>query len=197
MKMNSVVLWKLCVLVVLIGVFCVGVDEVFVSVMEGDSVTLPTDVTTIQHETIKWYFNDTRIAQISGDLRFICTDVQCKDGDERFRDRLQLNNQNGSLTIINTRITDSGLYHLEIINTGRDSEKIFIVTVHGVSVAERDERKGTSEKEEESDSGLSSAAVTGICAGVSVVLLIVTAAVIYYRKRPQAGRYCEYYIQMF
>ncbi len=48
-----------------------------------------------------------------------------------------------------------------------------------------------------SDSGLSSAAVTGIC--VAVVLLFVAAAavgVIYYHKHHQAGQYSEYYIQM-
>uniref|UniRef100_A0A672KGL8 Ig-like domain-containing protein n=1 Tax=Sinocyclocheilus grahami TaxID=75366 RepID=A0A672KGL8_SINGR len=103
------------------------------SVKEGDSVTLQTDVTTNQHEKIKWFFNDTRIAEINGITRYICTDVQCKDGDERFRDRLKLDNQTGSLTITNTRTTDSGVYHLEIINSGSDSEKTFSVTVHGES----------------------------------------------------------------
>uniref|UniRef100_A0A8C2D998 Ig-like domain-containing protein n=1 Tax=Cyprinus carpio TaxID=7962 RepID=A0A8C2D998_CYPCA len=171
------------------GVYSVGADRVSVNVTEGDSVTLPTDVTTIQHETIKWYFNDTRIAQITGDLSRICTDVQCNEGTERFRDRLKLDHQTGSLTIMNSRTTDSGLYQLEIINTGRDSEKIFNVTVHVGSAAERDKIKGPSEeKERESDSGLYSAAGAGICVGV--VLLIVTAAgVIYYRKRLQARRY--------
>ncbi|XP_016349442.1 uncharacterized protein ceacam3 [Sinocyclocheilus anshuiensis] len=188
MKMNSILLWKLCVLVVLIGVYVVGVDEVFV--MEGDPVTLDTDVTTNQQEDIKWYFNSTRIAHINVVLHYICTDVQCNKGTERFRDRLKLDHQTGSLTITNTRTTDSGLYHLEIINSGSDSEKIFNVTVHGVSAAERDEMKGKSVKEEESDSGPSTAAVAGICVG-AVMLFVAAAAggVIYYRKHPQAGEY--------
>ncbi|CAM4660435.1 unnamed protein product [Leuciscus chuanchicus] len=99
-------------------------DEV--SVMEGDSVTLNTGFEVKQD--IKWYFNDICIAQISRDQRKICTDVQCEDGDMRFRDRLKLDHQTGSLTITNTTNTDSGVYLLEIISI---HEKIFIVSVHG------------------------------------------------------------------
>ncbi|XDV23764.1 hypothetical protein PO909_028190 [Leuciscus waleckii] len=109
------------------GVFGVGSDKVSVSVMEGDSVTLYTGVQTSLQDDIKWYFNDTRIAQISGDLRFICTDVQCNEGTERFRDRLKLDHQTGSLTI--TNITDSGLYELKIISSKSSSDKIFSVSV--------------------------------------------------------------------
>uniref|UniRef100_A0A8C1KGM4 Immunoglobulin V-set domain-containing protein n=1 Tax=Cyprinus carpio TaxID=7962 RepID=A0A8C1KGM4_CYPCA len=83
--------------------------------MEGDSVTLHTDVKTNQHEKIKWFFNDTRIAQITGDLSYICTDVQCNEGTERFRDRLKLDHQTGSLSIMNITNTDSGEYKLQII----------------------------------------------------------------------------------
>ncbi len=87
-----------------------------VSVMEGDSVTLHTGVKTNQQEQIKWYFNDIQIAQISVDQRMICTDVQCKDGDERFRGRLKLDKQTGSLNVMNTRTSDAGLIpHLGLI----------------------------------------------------------------------------------
>ncbi|KAL0149485.1 hypothetical protein M9458_055273, partial [Cirrhinus mrigala] len=98
-------------------------------VMEGDSVTLDTNVKTNKRDRIRWYFNDTRIAQITGDLRKICTDVQCNEGTERFRDRLKLDHQTGSLTIMNTRTTDSGLYHQETVISGIVSEKIFNVTI--------------------------------------------------------------------
>ncbi|XP_056109207.1 uncharacterized protein LOC130087032 [Rhinichthys klamathensis goyatoka] len=111
----------------------VGSDEV--SVMEGDSVTLNTGVKTNQQEDIKWYFSSLRIAQINGDLSNICTDVQCEDGDERFRDRLKLDRQTGSLTITNITHTHSGEYTLKIYSSS-DSEKIFSVSVTDVSAAE-------------------------------------------------------------
>uniref|UniRef100_A0A8C2JVQ3 Ig-like domain-containing protein n=1 Tax=Cyprinus carpio TaxID=7962 RepID=A0A8C2JVQ3_CYPCA len=131
------------------GVSGVDTDEESVSVMEGDSVTLHTDVKTNQHEDIKWYFYDTRIAQITGDLSFICTDLQCNEGTERLRDRLKLDHQTGSLTIMNITITDSGLYELKIISIRRSSEKTFNVTVYDVP-AERDDMKRKSVKEGES-----------------------------------------------
>ncbi|KTF92014.1 hypothetical protein cypCar_00049622, partial [Cyprinus carpio] len=89
--------------------------------MERDSVTLHTNVETNQQGKIRWYFSDTRIAEINGDLSFICTDVQCKDGDERFRDRLKLDHQTGSLTIMNIRTNDSGVYEL-IISSKKKNE---------------------------------------------------------------------------
>ncbi|XP_026105558.1 uncharacterized protein LOC113077365 [Carassius auratus] len=123
----------------------VETDGVPVSVKERDSVTLHTDVQTNQQEKIKWYFNDTRIAQISGDLSYICTDVQCNNGTERFRDRLKLDHQTGSLTITNITNTDSGVYELQIIK-GSNSAMIFYVTVR----AEHDKRQRKSVKEGES-----------------------------------------------
>ncbi|XP_016108467.1 uncharacterized protein [Sinocyclocheilus grahami] len=118
--------------------------------MDGDSVTLHTDVETKQQEDIKWYFDDTRIAQITGDLSFICTDVQCNGGNERFEDRLELDSKTGALTIRDIRTTDSGLYELKIISIRYSSENTFNVTVHGVPAAERDEMKRKSVKEGES-----------------------------------------------
>uniref|UniRef100_A0A8C1X8Z5 Immunoglobulin domain-containing protein n=1 Tax=Cyprinus carpio TaxID=7962 RepID=A0A8C1X8Z5_CYPCA len=132
------------------GVFSVGSDGLSAFVMEGDSVTLHTDVKTNHQEDIKWYFDYTRIAQITGDFGFICTDVQCNEGTERFRDRLKLDHQTGSLTVMNTRPTDSGDYELKIISIRRSSEKTFSVTVYDVPAAERDDMKRKSVKEGES-----------------------------------------------
>ncbi|KAL1251702.1 hypothetical protein QQF64_019498 [Cirrhinus molitorella] len=132
------------------GFFSIISEEESAFVMEGDSVTLHTDVETNQQEKIRWYFNDARIAQINGDFSMICTDVQCNEGAERFRDRLKLENQTGSLTITNTRTTDSGVYRLRIISSNSVSEKVFIFAVYDVPVAERYQMKSKSVKEGES-----------------------------------------------
>ncbi len=100
-------------------------------VMEGDSVTLLTGIKKNQEDRIRWYCNDTRIAQINGDPSKTCTDVQCNKGTERFRDRLKLDHQTGSLTIMNITTTDSGLYQLKIFSSSSISEKTFSVSVHG------------------------------------------------------------------
>uniref|UniRef100_A0A9J8AFP4 Immunoglobulin domain-containing protein n=1 Tax=Cyprinus carpio carpio TaxID=630221 RepID=A0A9J8AFP4_CYPCA len=126
-----------------------GVDIDRVSVMEGDSVTLHTGVKTNQQEKIRWYFSDTRIAQVTGDLRNICTDVQCNEGTERFRGRLKLDHQTGSLSIMNIRNTDSGLYKLLISNSNFDTEKIFSVIVDDVPAAGGHEMKRKTVKEGE------------------------------------------------
>ncbi len=103
-------------------------DEVTtISVMKGDSVTLWNDVTDIQkYLLIQWMFGNTRIAEVG---RLTQTNSTYDGPDGRFRDRLKLD-QTGSLTITNTRTTDSGLYKLAIVN--RESRYMrFSVTVYG------------------------------------------------------------------
>ncbi|XP_039538581.1 uncharacterized protein LOC120486561 [Pimephales promelas] len=131
------------------GVFGVGSEKVSVSVMEGESVTFYTGVQTIQQEEIKWYFYGIRIARINGDQSKICTDVQCNGGTERFRDRLKLDNQTGSLTITHTTNTDSGEYEVKIISSSDIIGNIFNISVNGVSAVEIDEVKRESAKEGE------------------------------------------------
>ncbi|KAK7126529.1 hypothetical protein R3I94_017879 [Phoxinus phoxinus] len=100
-----------------------GVDTE-VSVKEGYPVTLNTDIIKTQQDRMKWYFKGTRIAEINGDQSKICKDDTCP---KRFRGRLKLDHQTGSLTITDTRNTDSGVYELQIIS--RRSEKTFNVDV--------------------------------------------------------------------
>ncbi|XP_051551244.1 CD48 antigen-like isoform X2 [Myxocyprinus asiaticus] len=111
----------------LAGVF--GVERV--SVMEGDSVTLHTDVTEIQRDDeIEWRFGpeNIRIARIKRKIGDFSTSDDVLDG--RFRGRLHLNNQTGSLTITNIRTEHTGLYELNIITVNERTTKRFSVTVY-------------------------------------------------------------------
>ncbi|XP_050951422.1 uncharacterized protein LOC127154068 isoform X1 [Labeo rohita] len=118
------------------GLSGVYTDRVPVSVMNGDSVTLHTEVERKHQESIKWYVRSVRVAQISED--FFCTDIKCKEVNERFRDRLKLDNQTGSLTITDITNTDSGEYKLIISSS---SEKIFNVSVTDAPATELYEKK--------------------------------------------------------
>ncbi|XP_058616590.1 uncharacterized protein si:ch73-27e22.4 isoform X3 [Onychostoma macrolepis] len=142
-------------LLLMCGVFCAETGEEK-SVMEGDSVTLNTDLTDIQQiNKIVWRFGGPIIAEIFKNEPWLNKTA------EIFRDRLQLD-QTGSLTIKNMRTTDSGLYQLQIDHRDAGaSYKNFSVTVYVP--------------------GLSSGAVAGICA---IFLLVPAAAVVvYYRHR--------------
>ncbi|XP_056304386.1 fibroblast growth factor receptor 3 isoform X2 [Danio aesculapii] len=119
-------IFLLCLVVSENGVSGVDKDEVFVS--RGDSVTLQTGVETNQQDRFMWFYEGIRIAELRGDLSYICTDVQCDEDAERFRGRLKLDNQTGSLTIVNTIFTDRGEYQMKINSTsGSSREKIFYV----------------------------------------------------------------------
>jgi len=98
-----------------------------VSVMEGDSVTLEIDVNTVKtDDQIKWIFGHILIALLreSGKIN-----VYDNVLDGRFRGRLQAD-QTGSLTITDTRTTDSGLYKLQIISA-QTHLNTFNLTVYG------------------------------------------------------------------
>ncbi|XP_052446718.1 uncharacterized protein LOC127988150 [Carassius gibelio] len=127
-----------------------------VSVMEGETVTLQMNVTEIQtDDLIQWMFGDTVLAEIHKTAkRFSIYDGP----DGRFRDRLKLDNQTGSLIITNTRSTDSGRYELKIISSRHIINRRITVIVTGP--------------------GLSPAAVAGIVGGAVAVVILVAVAVI-------------------
>ncbi|XP_051550786.1 SLAM family member 5-like [Myxocyprinus asiaticus] len=114
----------------LVGFFATETDGIkSLSVMEGDSVTLYTDDAEIREDDdMLWNFGTekrhiTRINKKAG----IFSMSDSLDG--RFRGRLLLNNKTGDLTITNTRITDTGLYKLQISGS-KLSSKTFSVTVY-------------------------------------------------------------------
>ncbi|KTG33089.1 hypothetical protein cypCar_00011838 [Cyprinus carpio] len=108
----------------LVGVFGVEADEIkSLSVMEGDSVTLPTGVTKIQEDDlIMWMCGDYCIAKLNVSSQVI------SETHDRFRDRLKLDHQTGSLIITDITTTDSGLYKAQMIGQ-QVSRKTFNVTV--------------------------------------------------------------------
>ncbi|XP_048035747.1 SLAM family member 5-like isoform X2 [Megalobrama amblycephala] len=107
-----------------------GVFGDSVSVMEGDSVTLYTDLTEIhEDEDILWKYGaeNSLIAQISRADQIFSTYDDVLDG--RFRDRLKLDDQTGSLTITNITTEHAGVYKLEL-NGAKLTTKTFSVSVY-------------------------------------------------------------------
>ncbi len=103
-----------------------------VSVTEGESVSLNSGLTEIQkRDVITWTFGYpvTKIAIINREEGIVST----SEGDAAgFRDRLKLDHQTGSLTITNTRTTDSGNYTVHIKGEKQPRYR-FNVTVYGES----------------------------------------------------------------
>ncbi|XP_058615775.1 uncharacterized protein LOC131529849 isoform X2 [Onychostoma macrolepis] len=98
--------------------------------MEGDSVTLNTDVTEIREDnSILWKFGagNSHIAKISREKQIFFKYDDVLDG--RFRDRLKMDHQTGSLTITNITSKHAGLYNLEITGA-KWSSKTFSVSVY-------------------------------------------------------------------
>ncbi len=103
-----------------------GVNSVSLSVMEGDPVTLHTVAEIHQDALMLWRFGDEGI--LLAKIDFETNETSLNDADERFTDRLHLD-PTGSLTIKNSRTTDSGLYELQI--KGSESLQRFLVSVSG------------------------------------------------------------------
>ncbi|KAK9978895.1 hypothetical protein ABG768_020633, partial [Culter alburnus] len=105
-------------------------DEVkTVSVTEGESVTLIPDLPELQrNDLILWKFENIVIAQINRQNNKIRIYNDSVEG--RFRDRLKLDHQTGSLTIINSTTTDSGLYTVTSSRTDTTPINTFNLTVY-------------------------------------------------------------------
>ncbi|XP_026120011.1 uncharacterized protein LOC113099136 [Carassius auratus] len=127
MMNNTFIFW---VLLLVNGVYGVEADEVLsVSVMEGDSVTLHTDVTEVPKDTdIIWKFGNEIIARMNE----ADGNPSTYDGPGAiFKDRLKLDKQTGSLTITNIRTEHIGHYSVDVKSMNAKL-KTFQVTVHDV-----------------------------------------------------------------
>ncbi|XP_051763412.1 SLAM family member 9 isoform X2 [Ctenopharyngodon idella] len=115
------------------GVSGVHTDETeTISVMEGDSVTLNTDVTELQtHRLIMWTFRLNSSETVIAEIYKQTISVYDSENAKRFRDRLQIDNQTGSLTITNINKSHSGLYKLQIMNEDV-KHKSFNISVYGI-----------------------------------------------------------------
>ncbi|XP_059426055.1 SLAM family member 9-like [Carassius carassius] len=133
-------------------VFADTVTVKSVSVTKGNSVTLDSGLTEMMDDDlILWRFgyNKTLIAEISvmEDSITVYDDVP----DERFRDRLKLDYQTGSLTITNTRTEHTGDYQLQ----SNSVRKRFNLTVYArlsVPVISRDSSQCSSSSSSSSSS---------------------------------------------
>ncbi len=98
------------------------------SVMEGDSVTLQTDTEIRKDDLILWRFGDedSPMAEVNGSAQIISVSESTKG----FKDRLYLDPQTGSLTLMNIRSDHSGIYKAQIIGN-KMIRKTFNVTVYG------------------------------------------------------------------
>ncbi|XP_067271570.1 CD48 antigen-like [Pseudorasbora parva] len=99
-----------------------AVKTVFVT--EGDTVTLHTNLTQLlENDLLSWTFQhpESLIAQINKKAGNFSINDNVPDG--RFRNRLKLDHQTGSLNITNIRTTDSGLYEMTIRNKKNNTSK--------------------------------------------------------------------------
>lgn len=155
-------------LFVLFVLFLEGVFGDSVSVIERDPVPLNTGLTEMhEDDVLDWRFGAGRV--LIARFNKAAREITYKDVlDGKFKNRLKLDEQTGSLTIMDSRISDSGEYNVSTSFTS--FKKTFIVTVSAAP-----------------DSGLSAGGIAGI---VITVLGVISAAIggFYYsqrKKRPE------------
>ncbi|KAG1946349.1 hypothetical protein F2P79_013815 [Pimephales promelas] len=180
--------------------FYLGVFSDEVSVNEGDSVSLNTGVIKQPDNLMLWYFNDTRIALINRDPSTSCL----YDGEHRrFRDRVEVDYETGSLTITNIRSEHAGRYEAVINRSKSSGTSKSLNSDSKCNSTKIIKRKNSTQAETIKTfnvfvtvpgSGLSAGAVAGIVVGLLVfAAAVASAGVIYYRHR--SSRQGKYHLQ--
>ncbi|KAA0711804.1 hypothetical protein E1301_Tti019119 [Triplophysa tibetana] len=106
------------------------------SVTEGESVTLHTGVQTQRDDLILWRFGDDGVLIAKHDEEDNKSSIYDDVLDGRFRDRLKLDDQTGSLTISHVKNTDAGIYKLKISSNRQTQYKSFSVSVNNIHCCE-------------------------------------------------------------
>ncbi|KTF75817.1 hypothetical protein cypCar_00029744 [Cyprinus carpio] len=107
--------------------FMVIVHEKTVSGVEGDSVTLNTDIEIQEDDLVLWMFGPEDCPIAKGETKEKISTYDYADG--RFRGKLNLNYESGSLTITNTRTEHTGVYKLQVICSRETKYKTFRLTI--------------------------------------------------------------------
>ncbi|XP_077081420.1 uncharacterized protein LOC143735220 [Siphateles boraxobius] len=133
-----------------------------VSVKEGVPVILESGVTELHRDDlVRWRFeHEDILAKIYKKAGISSTYDDVPDG--RFRERLKLDHQTGSLIITNTRTEHAGLYHLDITSNRHVIFRKFVLSVCGSDYVTW---------------------IVGCVLGVLLVIASAAAGVIYYRYR--------------
>uniref|UniRef100_A0A8C2EF57 Si:dkey-182g1.6 n=1 Tax=Cyprinus carpio TaxID=7962 RepID=A0A8C2EF57_CYPCA len=102
------------------------------SVKEGEIIILNTGVINIDSEgynLILWKTKDIIVGEINKKIN------RNNGGQDIFNGRQQLNENSGSLTISDSRTTDSGVYHLTMSSSSHTLQRTITVTVRAQSGA--------------------------------------------------------------
>ncbi|KTF72050.1 hypothetical protein cypCar_00046041, partial [Cyprinus carpio] len=107
-------------------------DAEEISVTEGDSVTLNTDLTEIsENDRLSWEYKIDMAVIPAFKRPFQTIRILSTDPFKKLGDGLKLDNQTGSLTIINITTERAGIYTLDYwISGGNWSSKAFRVSVY-------------------------------------------------------------------
>ncbi|XP_050951465.1 uncharacterized protein LOC127154103 isoform X2 [Labeo rohita] len=112
--------------------FQVSVNDWMRSVMEGESVTLYSDIKMQTNDEIQWLFDDEEQQTVIAEIK--TRETKYDGPDWRFRDRLELDKETGSLTITTFTAAHTGFYTLKIRRDRKTIYKRFYIFVESESL---------------------------------------------------------------